>query len=72
LFRQWIKRYFNLYDIEDLRMGGICGCCGVWMPDRIVPKDWPYDLCKKCYKGGNNSESSLKTICFSYGRKVKD
>ena len=38
-FRDWIKRIFDLYDIEDLSIGGNCGCCGAWISDEIFPKD---------------------------------
>jgi len=48
MFRRWVKRYFKLYDFEDLQIGGTCGCCGVWIPREIVLKNWPYGLCKNC------------------------
>jgi hypothetical protein len=49
--RNWIKKYFQLYDIEDLTIGGNCGCCGEWIPDKIYPKDYSWDICKKCLNG---------------------
>jgi hypothetical protein len=48
MFRKYIKRLFDLYDIEDLRIGGHCGCCGKWVKDCIVPEDWAITICKKC------------------------
>lgn len=52
--RQKIKTLFNLYDIEDLRIGGCCGCCGKWIPDKIFDKNWPWCLCKKHEETTNN------------------
>ena len=46
--REWIKKVFWLYEIDDLRIGGHCGGCGKWIEDVIVPKDWPYSLCSEC------------------------
>ena len=46
--RNFIKRFFDLYDLEDLQIGGHCGCCGNWIPNIILPKEWPWDLCKIC------------------------
>ena len=46
--RNWVKSWLGLYDVEDLKIGGHCGCCGVWIPDQIFPKDWSWGLCKKC------------------------
>jgi len=46
--REYIKRIFDLYDISDLEIGGHCGCCGNWIGDVIVSKDWVISICKKC------------------------
>jgi hypothetical protein len=46
--RRKIKKHFDLYDIRDLAIGGHCGCCGEWVPDEIIDKDWRVSLCKKC------------------------
>lgn len=48
MIRKFIKYCFDLHDIEDLRTGGHCGCCGAWLSKRIVPKSWPWCVCKKC------------------------
>ena len=45
--RNWIKVAFNLYDIEDLQIGGHCGCCGKWIPDEIFEKVWAIGLCNE-------------------------
>jgi hypothetical protein len=50
MFRKWIKKKFNLYDIDDLVIGGHCGLCGDWIPDKILVKVWTWDICKKCLK----------------------
>lgn len=57
--REWIKRHFGLYDIEDLQIGGHCGCCGKWIPDKILPKLWAVELCKKCL---NIPDKKITTI----------
>lgn len=46
--RDRIKRLLDLHDIEDLAVGGHCGCCGRWVPDKIFEKAWPWGLCRKC------------------------
>jgi len=48
MIRNFIKKYFLLYDLEDLRIGGHCGCCGRWVKDVIVPEDWAITICSKC------------------------
>lgn len=48
MIRKLIKKWLGLYDIDDLRVGAHCGCCGHWMPNEIVSKDYAWDLCKKC------------------------
>ena len=48
--RNWIKRRLDLYDIEDLQVGGRCGCCGHWVDKVIVEKVWAWTLCDKCKK----------------------
>ena len=60
--RNYIKRKFGLYDIEDLRAGGHCGCCGNWIEDIIVPKNWAIGICKKClgYRGFNSRQLKNK------------
>ena len=55
--KKWVKKWFNLYSVEDLRVGGHCGCCGEWIEKEIVPKIWPYSICEKCL---NDSETIKK------------
>jgi hypothetical protein len=43
----------GFYRIDDLDIGGHCGCCGIWIPDIITEKTWRVGLCKKC-RGGND------------------
>ena len=49
--REWIKRRFDLYDIDDLTIGGHCGCCGAYIRDKILSKDWSWGICDKCLNG---------------------
>jgi hypothetical protein len=51
LILKYIKKWFNLYEIKDLRIGANCGCCGVWIPDEIVIKTWAWSICNKCIEG---------------------
>lgn len=44
IFNQFEKHY--LYD--KLQVGGHCGCCGAWVPDKILPKYWAITLCEEC------------------------
>jgi hypothetical protein len=46
--RELIKKWFKLYDIEDLQSGAHCGCCGRWVVSEIIEKSWPITVCKKC------------------------
>ena len=46
--RRWVKRKFNLYDIDDLQIGGHCGCCGIWISNVIVEKGNWWTLCNNC------------------------
>jgi hypothetical protein len=62
MIRNLIKKIFKLYDIEDLEVGGRCGCCGSWMGDAIVPKAWNWDLCERCIERGNKSRGKIVTI----------
>ena len=50
--RDWVKRKLDLYDIEDLTVGGHCGLCGSWIEKEIFPKEWPYGVCSKCLEEG--------------------
>jgi len=46
--RDKVKGWLGLYDVEDLAIGGHCGCCGDYVEDCIVDKHWQVTLCKKC------------------------
>lgn len=46
--RRKAKRFFHLFDLEDMVVGGNCGCCGASMPDEILLKSWRWGLCQKC------------------------
>jgi len=41
------KKYLDLYEIEDLQIGGHCGICGKWIPDKIYEKVWAVGICKE-------------------------
>ncbi len=50
MLREFVKRFFDLYDIRDLMTGGNCGLCGAWIPDEIFDKMWRWGMCDKCAK----------------------
>jgi hypothetical protein len=53
LIKKYIKKWFNLYEIKDLKVGANCGCCGAWMPNEIIDKlVWAWSLCDKCVNEG--------------------
>lgn len=54
--RNWIKKRFELYDIEDLVIGGHCGCCGNWIGNEIFPVGWSWGFCTKCKNIGKENE----------------
>lgn len=53
MIRKYIKKWFNLYDIEDLVVGAHCGVCGHWIANEIVERAWPWSLCKLQDEEGN-------------------
>ena len=38
----------HFYKVEELKIGGHCGCCGAWVAQCIVEKQWAVTLCDKC------------------------
>lgn len=49
MIKKIIKNFFNLYELSDLTTMGNCGCCGKVIHE-VLPKDWPYGICKECLK----------------------
>jgi len=58
-FRDRVKRWFWLYDISDLTVGGHCGCCGRWLALDIVEKGWEWTVCSECGReeGGHENQA---------------
>jgi hypothetical protein len=52
--RDRIKKLFDLHNIEDLVVGGHCGCCGRWVLDKVFEKSWPWGLCQECIDVNEN------------------
>jgi hypothetical protein len=50
--RRLIKKWLGLYNLHDLRVGAHCGCCGYWIKEAIVEKDYAWGLCNKCEEIG--------------------
>jgi hypothetical protein len=59
MIRKLIKKWLGLYDLHDLRVGAHCGCCGHWIPEAIVEKDYSWDLCRDCEDNGHVSPDIL-------------
>ena len=47
--RRKIKKYLEIYEPEDLQVGGHCGLCGSWIPNQIFPIEWSWGICAACY-----------------------
>ncbi len=60
MVRRWIKKIFSLYDVNDLVIGGHCGCCGARIPDQIFERWWRWGLCKKCINDGQERNNKTK------------
>lgn len=48
MFKRFVKKLFNLYEIKDLQIDGTCGLCGKYVKNYIVEKDWAIVICDKC------------------------
>jgi len=52
----WIRRLLRDFIIntvlDEVEVGGHCGCCGNWIPDKLVWASWPWTICDECIKGG--------------------
>jgi len=48
--RNFIKRKFYLYDIEDMQSWGHCGCCRKLITDEVFLKVYSWGLCYLCRK----------------------
>ena len=40
----WIQKTI----ITNVRIGGWCGLCGLWITDELFPSDWSYGVCILC------------------------
>ena len=60
--RNKIKIVFGLYDINDLQIGGHCGCCGEYMAKEIFCRKWSWGLCQNCINFKEIGEVSIGCI----------
>ena len=44
----WWPKKPETFRLSDLQVGAHCGCCGEWIAEEIVPKDWAWSLCDTC------------------------
>lgn len=47
---EFLRHPERFYKIEELQIGGHCGCCGAWVANCIVEKVWAVTLCDNCIK----------------------
>jgi len=64
--RKIVKTVFGLYDIEDLTVGGNCGCCGKWIPNEIFEKNNNWGLCDEC--ANTNEDKAVTTTQIKKNR----
>lgn len=48
--KEWCKRHWYLYEMDELTVGGHCGLCGKWVDKAIVMKGWEWTMCEECEK----------------------
>ena len=54
--------------LEELEVGGHCGCCGVWVEHCIVEAIWPYTVCEKCIRRSLDEELIERTLRAIYAK----
>lgn len=52
--REWIVSLV----CAEIVIGGNCGICGDWVSDVLLPRSWPFTVCKKC----TNSDKCLCSV----------
>lgn len=45
---KWIRELIVQVVLEELTVGGHCGCCGKWIAEHIVEVAWPWSVCDDC------------------------
>jgi len=43
---------------EGLIGGGNCGCCGKWVDDAVVWKNWHFTLCDECISQSSEGKAN--------------
>jgi hypothetical protein len=62
MIRKLIKKWFGLYDINDLVAGAHCGYCGSYLPQQIIPRtNTSWGICPHDCSGDDDSFESIKT-----------
>lgn len=59
-FARWLYKLLEGQIIDNLQIGGHCGCCGKWVPDVILPKIWAITLCERCSNRSSIKQKVLK------------
>lgn len=58
--RELVKNWLGVYDLTDLRVGAHCGCCGKWIPEVIVEKNYSWGLCNDCENMARDSDGNIR------------
>jgi hypothetical protein len=46
--RGMIMEYIVNLIIDNVVIGGNCGCCGAVIPNELFPRYWPWGICREC------------------------
>lgn len=70
-----LKTKFFIWLADELfqlvRVGGHCGLCGKWIPDRVVPSWWRWVLCDDCINDGIDEQESFGLTLDADGTSVE-
>jgi hypothetical protein len=72
MIKKLIKKWFDLYDINDLVAGAHCGCCGKYLPQQIIPKtNTSWALCPHDCSGDIDSPEAIKNQLTSLLQELR-
>jgi len=72
MIRKFIKKWFGLYDINDLVTGAHCGCCGRYLPQQIIPRtNTSWTICPHDCSGDDDSFESIETQLTSLLQELR-
>jgi hypothetical protein len=45
-----IKEWLIYFICDSIQIGGHCGICGKWIPNKLYPRFWAIGICDECLK----------------------